>query len=579
MNIRLKCTTYLFALALLGLMACAVKRVPDHSIAALSRSNESAFNFDLLYGEGLRHKFMGNGSDALRYFDQCRRIDPDNDAVYYQIAQILLNLGNFPNGKLYAKRAYELDKQNIWYSTLLAGVYFQENKIDSAIYFYEKTLELTPDYEALQMLIANMYSEKGDYENAIRIHREFQQKYGINEITTPAYIQNLIRAGKLDLAFAEVQEAIELLPDEVIFYTMLAEIYAKKGEGVKATEIYKQLLTDDPQNTEILMMVCDFLLDEERYDELFHILDPIILEDEISKEEKISLFTKLLLIPNFTNDMFEQTVLSLMILESVYENDEIVVLLRPELLDQNNRTEEAIKLLEEIISKSPDNYYAWEKLLLLYYETRNYNKLMTYGEEGAARFNRSFLAKLLYAYGALENKHYDIALEELRKAEILAGGNKETVMQVYTMKTDVLYKMNNFEEAFQAFEEALKIDPDDIVILNNYAYYLAEQNTELKKAERMARKVIEHVKDNATFLDTYAWVLFKMGKTKAAAKIMEQIISRETVLVAEYYEHYGFILQKLRRCEQAIKNWEIAVKLDSSKSQLINEIENCGKRR
>ena len=185
---------------------------------------------------------------------------------------------------------------------------------------------------------------------------------------------------------------------------------------------------------------------------------------------------------------------------------------------------------------------------------------------------------LFRSNGAIENKRYDIALEELRKAKILAGDNEEAVMQTLIMEADVFYKMNNLKEAFRIFEEALKNDPDDIIILNNYAYYLAEQNMELKKAEAMSRKVIEQEKNNATFLDTYAWVLFKMGKTKDAAKIMEQIISQNSDISAEHYEHYGFILKKLKNCKKAIENWEIAIQLDSSKSYLNNEIKNCGKR-
>ena len=545
--------------------------------AALLKYDDAIF--DYYYSEALRLKFMGNASEALIYLDQCRRLNPNNDAVYYQIAQILIGSGNFPNGKAYARRAYELDNKNIWYSTLLAGIYYQENKIDSVIYIYERAVELTPDNDDLLMLLANLYSENGDFENAIVIHQELRRRYGINENITPAYIQNLIIADKLDLALEEAQEAINLFPDEVKFYGQLAEIYGKKGEGVKATEVYKHLLEINPENPEVLMAICDFLLGEERYYELFQILNLVLLEEDISKEEKILFFTKMLVIPNLAANVVNQTVLALMVLEAVYENDDVVVLLRPEMLDKNNRKVEAISRLEEIVSKRPDNYYAWEKLLMLCYETRDFNKLMIFGEECASRFNRSIFAKILYANGALENRHYDIALEELRKAAILAGDNEDVIMQIYSMKAETLHRMNNFTEAFQAFEEALKINPDDIIILNNYAYYLAEQNMELKKAERMSRKVIEQEKDNATFLDTYAWVLFKMGKTKAAAKIMEQVISQGFNLVAEHYEHYGFILKKLRKCENAVENWQIAINMDSSKSHLINEIENCGRRR
>ena len=205
---------------------------------------------------------------------------------------------------------------------------------------------------------------------------------------------------------------------------------------------------------------------------------------------------------------------------------------------------DAAERLEEIIKENPENYYAWEKLLLVYNQKRDYKNLMIRGEECATRFNRSFLAKVLYANGALENKKYDVALEELRKAEILAGDNKEFMTQVLTMRADVYYRMKDYLKAFETFEEALKINGEDLTVINNYAYYLAEQNKNLKEAEEMAKKVIEKEKDNTTYLDTYAWVLYKRGKLKEAARIMEEIINSGEKPDAEWYEHYGFILYK-----------------------------------
>ena len=111
--------------------------------------------------------------------------------------------------------------------------------------------------------------------------------------------------------------------------------------------------------------------------------------------------------------------------------------------------------------------------------------------------------------------------------------------------------------------------------MNNYAYYLAEQNHKLKEAEDMARIVIEKEKNNTTYLDTYAWVLYKRGKLNEAAKIMEKIINTGEKPDAEWFEHYGYILKKQNNCNKAIENWNIAMKLDSTKTHLIKEIENC----
>ena len=93
----------------------------------------------------------------------------------------------------------------------------------------------------------------------------------------------------------------------------------------------------------------------------------------------------------------------------------------------------------------------------------------------------------------------------------------------------------------------------------------------------MAKKVIEKERTNTAYLDTYGWILFKRGKLKAAEKIMKELISSGEKPDAEWYEHYGYILKKQKKCDEAVLNWSIALKLDSSKTQLVKEIEACTK--
>jgi Tfp pilus assembly protein PilF len=210
-------------------------------------------------------------------------------------------------------------------------------------------------------------------------------------------------------------------------------------------------------------------------------------------------------------------------------------------------------------------------------QMKDYNKMVTIGEECATRFNTSLPAKLLYANGAMELKKYSVALDELKKAEILAGENKEFLIQVLTMRADVYYRMKDYLKAFETFKNALKINNDDLTVINNYAYYLAEQNSNLREAEEMAKRVIEKDKGNTTFLDTYGWVLYKRGKLKEAARVMETIISKGERTDAVWFEHYGYILKKQKKCTEAVNNWNIALQLDSTKTDLLKEIQNCGK--
>jgi len=310
---------------------------------------------------------------------------------------------------------------------------------------------------------------------------------------------------------------------------------------------------------------------------LFRILNTVVLNSNVTREDKISLFAKMIQMPDLIVEKKDNLVLNLMVLEANYSNDEIVPLLRPELLINQGNLKEASLRLEDIIKMNQENYYAWEKLLLVYLQMRDFKNLMVRGEECATRFNRSFVAKVLYANGALESGKYEIAIEELRKAEILAGDNKDFMIQVLTMRADVYYRMKDYSKAFETFDEALKSNNEDLTVMNNYAYYLAEQNLKLKEAEEMSKRVIETEKGNTTYLDTYGWILYKRGKLKDAAKVYESIINSGEEPDAVWYEHYGFILRKQKKCTEAIDNWNRALKLDSTKTDLYKEIENCRK--
>jgi tetratricopeptide (TPR) repeat protein len=560
----------------LGIASCNRNIVPAGEKGNPVAGYDSA-TFNYIYVEALKQKLMGNGGEALKDLEQCIKMNPGSDAAYYQMAQIVLANGDMKNGKKYALKAISFDDQNIWYLTMLGGLYYQEKNIDSAIIYYEKAVKLFPDRENLQITLGNLYSENKNYSKASSIFDSFDKKYGINETSTISSVKNLMAEKNYDAALAKIQSLLKVSPDEILYNGLLADIYRGKGDNQKAMDVYNKLLEKNPDNAATQLALCDFLITEKSYADLFTLLNTVILNTNIDRESKITLMARLLEIPDLIKDWSEKMIISLMVLEANYADDNIVPLLRPEFLIKQNKLEEAASRLEEIIKGNSDNYYAWEKLLVVYLQEKNYELLVKRGEECATKFNRSFPAKLLYANGALELGKYSVALDELKKAEILAADNKDFLVQVLTMRADLYYRMKDYLKAFSTFEEALKKDDQDLTLMNNYAYYLAEQNTNLKEAEELAKRVIEKEKDNTTFLDTYGWVLYKRGKLNDAAKVMESIIKSGDKQDAVWFEHYGYILKKQKKCEQAIENWNIAIKIDSTKTELKKEIVDCKK--
>jgi len=564
----------LLLLLMIPVSSCTRKIIPGFRPGKAGKEYDQA-GFNYIYAEATRQKLMGNTGDALKYFEQALLVDPESDATYYQMAQIMLNSGDLQNGKKYMKRASEIEPGNLWYLMTLASVYYQEKNLDSAIVCYENAVKTFPEKEGLQVALANLYTENRKFDKARVILNRFDEKYGVNEGTTLSLISNLMAEKKYREARIKVEELLKQEPDNILFNGLLAEVYRGEGDNSKAMEIFKRLMDRNPDNPQIQLSLCDFLVSQKNYEELINLLNTVMLNGKITREEKVSLLADLIGNSEIIKDFGPKLEVIAMVLEANYMNDDLILLLRPDVLQKEGKLADAASRLEEIIRENPDNYYAWEKLLLVYYDMKEFGKLQEKGKECSTKFNRSVLAKILYASGAMENKNFEVALEELRKADILAGDNKEIKLQVQTMRADVYYRMKNFEEAFKAFDEALKLNNSDLTVMNNYAYYLAEQDMRLKEAEEMAKEVIEKEKDNTTFLDTYAWVLYKRGKTREAAKIMEEIIGSGEKDDAEWYEHYGFILKKMGKCKDAVVKWETAITLDKSKSNLQKEIENC----
>ncbi|MBW6500460.1 MAG: tetratricopeptide repeat protein [Bacteroidales bacterium] len=568
--------TALLVTAVIFLTACNRSIVPKMLTGRAGQDYDIAAS-DYLFVEAVKQKLMGNAGEALKILEQMLKINQLNDAVYYQMAQIVLNNGDLGNGLKYIKKALEIDPGNSWYLMMIAGVYYQQGNIDSTTIYYEKLVDRYPERENLLMALGNLYAENKQFDRAGEIFGKIDKKYGVNEISTIAHIRSLMMDRKFIEARARVNELIQQDPEEILYRGILAEIYRNEGRIDDATEVYRELMLEKPDDPQTQLSLCEFMIEQKDYKELLTLINTVILNENIAREDKISLMAQLIEIPEIIKEHRAEIELAIMVMEANYLNDDIILLLRPELYDRQNRLDDAAARLEEIIKMRPDNYFAWERLLLIYYRSKRYMDLMIKGEQGATRFNRSFIAKLLYAAAANENQKYETALDELRKAEILAGDNKDLLIQVMTLRGDVFYRMKDFEKSFETFEKALEIDNEDLTIINNYAYFLTERNLRLREAEKMAKYVIERDNTNTAFLDTYAWVLYKRGKVRRAEKIMMEIVNSGEEDDAEWFEHYGYILRKRRKCAEAIIKWEYALKLDNTKEHLVKEIQSCVK--
>ncbi|MDT8400501.1 MAG: tetratricopeptide repeat protein [Bacteroidales bacterium] len=533
--------------------------------------------YDLMYVEGIKQKLSGNLGEALDKFEDALELNPESDAANFEISQISAMRRDYENAMKYGRRAAELDNHNPWYMLNMANIYLEKSELDSAGIWLEKAVQIDPSDENEKFRLGNLYLQTGKPEEAEKIFEEFYEKYGGNEQILALLVNAKMEAEKYEEAEEILIKELEADDKNINLEGMLAELYRKTGSSEKAKEMYERLVNEDKYSAALGFSYLDFLLENKEYKLVLEKAKEMIAAGEITREDKLGIIARLvqdsIIISEYKEGL---TGLGEQIMEKG-EEDALTILMMAEIYDKVGEKIKEIELLTEYIDKNEENYYIWENLLLKLNEYGGSEKLYKYAGRASTLFNTAPLPKILYAYSLIEKDMFDEAGEELRKVRILVNNQEQFLVQILAMEAEIAFREGRIKQAGGKFDEALKLEPGNAMILNNYAYYLAEEGLRLKEALGMIEKCLK-IEENITYLDTYAWVLYKLERYRDAEKVMTRIFQTGKITDAELLEHFGFIKKATGACEEAVILWQSALKEDKGKIYLIEEIGKCIKK-
>ncbi len=543
---------------------------------AHSREMQGDGKYDYVLSEAIRQKYVGETGQATVLFEKCIEIDKKRSVPYFELAQIYAGMGEQNKALSYASKAANLDVNNYWYQLACASLFTQYERKDSAIVYFQRALNADQGAMEVYMALAGLYYEKGEIERADSLFQILDKAGLLDEQMYMILISRLLEEKKYLTAAERTRSLVEKFPQEIRYRALLANIYSEAGENEKSDSIYARIIRESPEDAESQLLVLASLVNKKEYAGASAFLSSVIKSSEIERERKVALIRDLVLDSAYLESQSKALEINMISLEGQFPNDEEVVALRPSMYEEQGRIEDAILQYEKLLERIKPGYFLKERLILLYAGNEEFEKLYSIASGYATENNRSILGKVYYAVGAMELKKYEIAEAELKKAMILAGNDNQIKLQILSMMGDLKYRMKDFQGAFKYLEEALSINPNDIVLLNNYAYFLAENGSELPKALKMIERVMEVEGTNPTYQDTYAWVLYKTGKNKEAYDIMKEIMKNSEKKDSEILEHMGYILKALSKCGEAVEFWRKALEADGSRQYLIREIELCG---
>jgi Tfp pilus assembly protein PilF len=160
----------------------------------------------------------------------------------------------------------------------------------------------------------------------------------------------------------------------------------------------------------------------------------------------------------------------------------------------------------------------------------------------------------------IQSENYDDAIDILNSGKNLVVDDNQILAQFYSSLGDAYHSTEEHPQSDNAYEMALKLEPNNVIVLNNYAYYLSIRGMELNKAESMAKKANDLSPNVASFQDTYGWVLYKKQNYQNALFWINEAIKNGGGEDPVVYEHLGDVQLKLNNIEEAVEAWKKALK-------------------
>ncbi len=521
-----------------------------------------------LFYQALREKTMENAPAAATLFSQVLEIDPANDAGMYELARIRTNQNKDSDARTLLEKAVTVNPDNEWYWLALAGNYEKINDITKLENVFKELIRINPEKPDYYTDQARALTLEKKYDEALASYDQLESLVGKSAETIAGKQKIYLKQGKLDLATKDMEQMIRENPQDIRPYLQLSELYNSNNQNDKALKVLEtagKVNSDDPL---VHLALADVYRDKKDYAACFNQLKIAFAIPSLKVEEKLPIIAGYF--PKFPDPEAKSSALELSRIVSVtHPDDARAFTLYGDMLVQNASYQQAIPVYRKSLALNDQIYAVWEQLMRLELGENQFDQVIKDGEEALSLFPNQAAANYLIGVAYAQKSKVKEALSYFKNAAALGSANKDLSSQIYAAMGDSYHQTNNDAQSDAAYDQSLNNNPDNAYTLNNYAYYLSLRGEKLDKAAQMSRRSNELQPDNASFEDTFSWVLFKQKKYMEAKSWMEKAI-RQNKNSAGQAEHYGDILYFLSDTENAVKYWKTAKQL-GSKSVLLEQ--------
>ncbi len=540
-------------------------------LSAQKKNEKNLSKFKFLYSEALKLKTAENYLVAVQHFEECLKLMPQSSASAYQLSLVYLKLKEPNKALFYINYALHINSKNEWYilqKAIIAGLLGNYPLYESS---YKLLTEYFPENSGYTYELAMIYFKQRKYRNSLRLLNKLEEDLGI--IESISFLKNNIylELNEYQNIEKELFNLVNVYPDSIKYIDMLGEYYLSMRHNNKAIDIYNKGLNHFPESKKLKIKLSkiyaslgeyslgyQFLLLGIGAEQLstinqFDIAKLYLEKTEIDKKQKIAIYQKLI------NSY-----------KSVYyiENSYISFLLNEKELSL------AEKEIKNIFKDSFENFQLWNFLFSIYISQNRVEELNSAAQEAMNYFPNQAIVYFYSGYSFFLLKEYKKANASLLTGIDYIFDNDKLELDFYLYLAESFHALSEHNQSDVYFDKYLAIDSSNAYLLNNYAYYLSQRAEQIDKAFKLSRKSIEIEPLNPSFLDTYAWIYYLKSDYKNALFYIQKAYKFGGKTNAVICEHYGDIVLKANRREEALERWKESLKLNPNNAALQIKIQS-----
>ena len=529
---------------------------------AVAQDAEKNRRYDNFFLEAIVQREKGNSDAAFDLLCHCVGIDSTRSEAYYYLAQYYGVLKQKDKMMALMKKAIDLEPDNTTYLETMANIYISQRQYAEGIEMLERLYDKSRERDEVLGMLVQLYEQQQDYDNAIRTLNRLEIIEGKTERLSFAKSSLFTQKGDKKAAISEMKKLADQYPHDNNYRCLYANTLYVNGQQKKALNIYQEILRDDPDNRNAQMAMLAHYNDKKDSVAANRLIEQILLNRKTTTEDRVTLLRQVIGESEQAGGDSTRVLKLFRQILAMPQSDADLALFCATYMNLKKMPQDSIgKVLEKALQIAPDNAAARLQLVSYAWQAENRDRVIALCRE-ARQYNPDEMAFYYYQGIAYYQKsQLDDALDAFQNGigVITSQSDPAIVSDFYAVMGDIMHQKGMDREAFAAYDSCLQWKDDNIGCLNNYAYYLSIKGQQLDKAEQMSYRTIKAEPKNATYLDTYAWILFKQKRYSEARIYIDQTLQNDSDSSAVLLEHAGDIYYHTGDVDKALAFWQEAL--------------------